>query len=166
MVKVWARIFVAFAAGTIFSFGLSLSGMLDPARVRGFLDIAGHFDPSLAFVLAGAVAVSSAGYLISRRLRQPLLDSNFHLPVKHDIDVALIAGAAIFGVGWGLSGLCPGPAIASLALGLVPSYVFAIMMFAGILIYDNWPPGKWVPGNWPKSRRLPSEASADADAGV
>jgi uncharacterized protein len=108
---------VALASGVIFGFGLSLSGMLDPARVRGFLDIAGQFDPSLAFVLAGAVAVSSAGYLISRRLRHPLLDSMFHLPVKQDIDLALVAGAAIFGVGRGMSGLCPGPAIASLALG-------------------------------------------------
>ena len=119
MLNVAARIFVALASGVIFGFGLSLSGMLDPARVRRFLDIAGQFDPSLAFVLAGAVAVSSAGYLISRRLRHPLLDSMFHLPLKQDIDLALVAGAAIFGVGW--SGLCQGPAIASL---LVPSCVF------------------------------------------
>jgi len=125
MLNVAARIFVALASGVIFGFGLSLSGMLDPARVRRFLDIAGQFDPSLAFVLAGAVAVSSAGYLISRRLRHPLLDSMFHLPLKQDIDLALVAGAAIFGVGWGMSGLCQGPAIASLALGLVPSCVFA-----------------------------------------
>lgn len=84
MLNVAARIFVAaLASGVIFGFGLSLTGMLDPARVRRFLDIAGQFDPSLAFVLAGAVAVSSAGYLISRRLRHPLLDSMFHLPVKH-----------------------------------------------------------------------------------
>ena len=78
MIDVVARAFVALLAGAIFGFGLSLSGMLDPARVRGFLDIAGHFDPSLAFVLAGAVAVSSAGCLISRRLRHPLFDSMFH----------------------------------------------------------------------------------------
>jgi uncharacterized protein len=87
MMNTLARIFVALAAGVIFGFGLSLSGMLDPARVRGFLDIAGNFDPSLAFVLAGAVTVCGAGTLISRRVRQPLLDSNFHLPVKQDVDV-------------------------------------------------------------------------------
>jgi hypothetical protein len=75
--------------------------------------------------------------------------------------VALIAGAAIFGVGWGISGLCPGPAIASLALGLVPSYVFAVTMLAGILIHDNWPPG-----NWAKSRRLPGKRGLDVDAGA
>lgn len=133
-----ARIFVALAAGVIFGFGLSLSGMLDPARVRGFLDVAGRFDPSLAFVLAGAVGVSGAGYLISRRLRRPLLDTTFHLPANKDIDVPLVAGAAIFGAGWGMSGLCPGPAIASLVLGLAPIYVFAATMFAGIVIHDSW----------------------------
>jgi len=159
MIDVFARIFVALLAGAIFGFGLSLSGMLDPARVRGFLDIAGHFDPSLAFVLAGAVAVSSAGCLISRRLRHPLLDSMFHLPVKQDIDLPLVAGAAIFGVGWGMSGLCPGPAIASLALGLVPSYVFAVAMLAGILVHDNWPPS-----NWAQRRRLAAKRTLDADA--
>ena len=156
MVHVLARIFVALTAGVIFGFGLSLSGMLDPARVRGFLDITGHFDPSLAFVLAGAVAVSSAGTLISRRLRHPLLDNAFHLPVKHNIDVALVAGAAIFGVGWGMSGICPGPAIASLALGLAPSYVFVAMLLAGILIHDGWA----------QRRALTTQQSLDADANV
>jgi hypothetical protein len=110
-------------------------------------------------VLAGAVAVSSAGCLISRRLRHPLLDSMFHLPVKQDIDLPLVAGAAIFGVGWGMSGLCPGPAIASLALGLVPSYVFAVAMLAGILVHDNWPPS-----NWAQRRRLAAKQTLDADA--
>jgi len=159
MIDVFARIFVALLAGAIFGFGLSLSGMLDPARVRGFLDIAGHFDPSLAFVLAGAVAVSSTGCLISRRLRHPLLDSMFHLPVKQKIDLPLVAGAAIFGVGWGMSGLCPGPAIASLALGLVPSYVFAATMLFGILVHDNWPPS-----NWAQRRRLAAKRTLDANA--
>jgi uncharacterized protein len=128
---------VALASGVIFGFSLSLSGMLDPARVRGFLDIAGQFDPSLAFVLAGAVAVSSAGYLISRRLH-PLLDSMFHLPVKQDIDLALVAGAAIFGVGWGMSG-------------------FAAMMLAAILIDDNC-----APSNWVQRRRLAANRNLDA----
>lgn len=141
-----ARIAVALAAGIIFGFGLSISGMLNPARVRGFLDIAGNFDPSLAFVLAGAVMISSIGTLISRRLRRPLFDSKFHLPVKQDIDVSLVAGAAIFGVGWGMSGLCPGPAIASLALGFLPSYVFAGTMLAGILLHDHWPQRLWLAG--------------------
>ena len=146
MRTVLARIAVALIAGMIFGFGLSLSGMLDPARVRGFLDVAGNFDPSLAFVLAGAVMVSTLGTLMSRRLRHPLLDSKFHLPAKHDIDVPLVAGAAIFGAGWGMSGLCPGPAIASLALGFLPSYVFAGTMLAGILLHDHWPQWLWRAG--------------------
>jgi uncharacterized membrane protein YedE/YeeE len=83
----------------------------------------------------------------------------FHLPVKQDIDLPLVAGAAIFGVGWGMSGLCPGPAIASLALGLVPSYVFAVAMLAGILVHDNWPPS-----NWAQRRRLAAKQTLDADA--
>jgi uncharacterized membrane protein YedE/YeeE len=156
MIKVLARFVVALAAGVIFGFGLSLSGLLDPARVRGFLDVAGNFDPTLAFVLAGAVAVSTAGYLISRRLRHPLLDNKFHLPEKQDIDLPLVAGAAIFGAGWGMSGLCPGPAIASLALGLLPSYVFAVTMLAGILIHDHWP----------QRRRWAAKQHVDADAGA
>jgi hypothetical protein len=115
-----ARILAALVAGAIFGFGLSLSGMLDPARVRGFLDIEGEFDPSLAFVLAGAVAVSSFGYLISRRLQRPAHDCTFHLPTRKDVDLRLVTGAAILGVGWGISGLCPGPAIASLARSFQP----------------------------------------------
>lgn len=154
MIKGSARIFVAFAAGVIFGFGLCLSGMLNPARVRGFLDIAGHFDPSLAFVLAGAVTVSRAGYLISRRLRRPLFDSMFNLPVKQDIDLPLIAGASIFGVGWDLNGLCSAPAIASLALGLVPSYVFIATLLAGLFIHDIWP----------QRRQLHAKRNLDADA--
>ncbi|MEJ0095503.1 MAG: YeeE/YedE family protein [Methylocella sp.] len=132
------KILVGLASGAIFGFGLSISGMLDPARVRGFLDVGGHFDPSLAFVLAGAVAVSAVGYLLSRRLPRPLLGGEFQIPSRKTIDRRLVLGAAIFGVGWGMSGLCPGPAIASLALGLVPTLVFSAMMLAGILIYDNW----------------------------
>jgi uncharacterized membrane protein YedE/YeeE len=143
MMNIFARLFVAFAAGVIFGFGLSLSGMLDPARVRGFLDITGNFDPSLAFVLAGAVTVAAIGTLISRHLRRPLFDSTFHLPMEQNIDVPLVAGAAIFGAGWGMSGLCPGPAIASLALGLPPSYVFVVTMLAGVLIHDHWPLSHW-----------------------
>ncbi|MCI0600719.1 MAG: YeeE/YedE family protein [Beijerinckiaceae bacterium] len=134
-----ARILVSLATGAIFGFGLALSGMLDPTRIRGFLDIFGQFDPSLAFVLAGAVMVSSAGYLMSRRLSHPLLDRSFYLPSKKNIDLPLVSGAVIFGVGWGMSGLCPGPAIASLTLGLVPPFVFAAAMLAGMLLHDHWP---------------------------
>jgi uncharacterized protein len=146
---------VGLAAGAIFGFGLSVSGMLDPARVRGFLDIGGHFDPSLAFVLAGAVAVSAIGYLVSRRLQNPLLGGEFQIPTRKTIDRPLVLGAAIFGVGWGMGGLCPGPAIASLALGLVPTFVFTAMMLAGIIIFDSW-----------KNAPRPEPSRQDADAQI
>ncbi len=156
-----ARNLAALLSGLLFGFGLCLSGMLDPARVRGFLDIAGRFDPSLAFVLTGALAVSCAGYQVSRRLRRPLLDNAFHFPKKNDIDLPLITGAAIFGIGWGMGGLCPGPAITSLALGFAPVYIFAAMMIAGILIHDKWAQSK---NDWAQRRQLPLERSLDADA--
>ncbi|WOJ90304.1 YeeE/YedE family protein [Methylocapsa polymorpha] len=152
--NVRAQSFAALGVGAIFGFGLSLSGMLDPARVRGFLDIAGHFDPSLGFVLAGAVAVSGLGYLISRRLPRPALDASFHLPKRKDIDRRLLIGAAIFGVGWGAAGLCPGPAIASLALGIAPIFLFTAMMLLGVAIHDHWPE------TWRQRARKDADAQA------
>ena len=127
----------AFCAGAIFGFGLTLSGMLDPARVRGFLDVAGNWDPSLAFVLGGAVSVSGAAYALSRRIRKPLLDSEFHVPRQTIIDGRLLIGAAVFGIGWGIGGLCPGPAIASLSLGRLPTVAFTAAMIIGILLHDK-----------------------------
>lgn len=132
------RLLSALLCGLIFGFGLALSGMLDPTRVRGFLDIGGAFDPSLAFVLFGAVVVSMLGILLARRLRHPAFDDGFHLPQKAGIDPPLILGAGIFGIGWGVGGFCPGPAIASLALGLVPAMVFTATMLIGMLIYDRF----------------------------
>lgn len=131
------QIVAALLAGVIFGFGLALSGMMDPTRVRGFLDIAGAFDPSLGFVLAGALAVSGLGYALSRRTPRPLLDAVYHLPARRDIDGRLVGGAAIFGIGWGMAGFCPGPAIASLSLGLPQTFVFTAMMLAGILLHDS-----------------------------
>ncbi|ACK50860.1 protein of unknown function DUF395 YeeE/YedE [Methylocella silvestris BL2] len=133
-----SQLLAALGCGALFGFGLALSGMIDPARVRGFLDIFGRFDPSLAFVLAGAVAISFVGVRLSHRLRHPLLDDSFHLPTGRTIDAKLIGGAALFGIGWGMAGLCPGPAIAALALGKGGVFVFALAMAAGILIHDRW----------------------------
>lgn len=133
-----ARVFLALAAGALFGFGLSLSGMVDPARVSGFLDVAsGHWDPSLMFVLGGAVMVAVPGVLLSRRLAKPVLAEDFSLPVKTRIDRPLITGSAIFGVGWGLAGFCPGPALSALALGLVPVVLFVSAMIAGMLVHDR-----------------------------
>lgn len=134
-----ARVIAGLAAGAIFGFGLSLSGMLDPARVRGFLDVAGDWNPSLAFVLGGAVAASAVGQALARRMRAPLFDSRFELPKTRPIDARLIGGSAIFGIGWGMAGLCPGPAVATLTLGLLPTAVFVIAMVAGMLLFRSLP---------------------------
>ncbi len=132
------RALVALVAGSIFGFGLSLSGMVDPARVIGFLDIAsGHWDPSLMFVLGGAVAVTMPGVLLQRRFSRPLLDRTFHVPAADRIDGRLLAGSAIFGVGWGLAGFCPGPAVAALSMGLAPVVLFVAAMVAGMMLHDR-----------------------------
>ncbi|GLQ78939.1 membrane protein [Mesorhizobium huakuii] len=128
----------ALAAGTLFGLGLALSGMLDPVRVQGFLDIFGAWDPSLAFVLGGAVAVAMAGMAWLRRMSRPLLADRFHLPMKSPIDARLVVGSAIFGLGWGLGGFCPGPAVASLSLGLTPTLVFVAFMLAGMVAHDRF----------------------------
>ncbi|MCA1494516.1 YeeE/YedE family protein [Sinorhizobium alkalisoli] len=131
------RIAAALVSGAIFGLGLSISGMLNPARVRGFLDITRDWDPTLAFVLAGAVIVSAAGMALVRRMPRPLLDDRFHLPETQVIDRRLIVGSAIFGVGWGLVGLCPGPALASLSLGLPATVLFVAAMLAGMVAHDR-----------------------------
>ncbi|WP_271204529.1 YeeE/YedE family protein [Methylopila jiangsuensis] len=124
-------------SGVTFGLGLALSGMLDPQRVRGFLDIFGDWDPSLAFVLGGAVAVASVGVQIARRMNRPAFDDDFHLPATRPIDGKLIAGAAMFGVGWGMAGLCPGPAVASISLGVPKTLVFLAAMLAGMAMHDR-----------------------------
>ncbi|WVT75056.1 YeeE/YedE family protein [Sinorhizobium chiapasense] len=131
------RLAATLVSGLVFGFGLSLSGMLDPARVRAFLDIAGNWNPSLAFVLGGAVSVSALGVLLTRRLKRPFFDETFHLPDNQLIDRRLIVGSAIFGIGWGLVGLCPGPALASLSLGLPATILFVAAMVAGMVIHDR-----------------------------
>jgi uncharacterized protein len=124
----------ALAAGTIFGAGLALSEMVNPVRVLGFLDVTGNWDPTLAFVMAGAVLVSAVGYILSRRLRAPLFGKSFFIPENRRLDSQLIGGAALFGIGWGLVGLCPGPALASLAYGLWQPWLFVTAMVAGMAI--------------------------------
>lgn len=122
-------------AGLLFGLGLAVSGMMNPVRVLGFLDVAGAWDPSLAFVLAGAVAVSTAGVLLARRCSAPLCAERFAWPTVRDIDAKLLTGSALFGIGWGLAGFCPGPAIASLPLGMGRSFLFVAAMLAGMALY-------------------------------
>jgi uncharacterized membrane protein YedE/YeeE len=135
---VLARAAAALVCGALFGFGLSLSGMIDPARVLGFLDIAnGRWDPSLMFVLGGAVPVAFIAVMIQRKLRRPVLDAEFHLPGRNDIDRRLVLGSILFGVGWGLAGFCPGPAISALATGATPVLLFVGTMIAGMILHDR-----------------------------
>jgi uncharacterized membrane protein YedE/YeeE len=137
------QLLVSLLAGTIFGFGLSLSGMINPARVLGFLDLAsGQWDPTLMFVLGGALLVAFPGVMLQRRLARPLLDQRFHLPTKTAIDGRLLLGAALFGAGWGLAGFCPGPAIAGLATGLPMVLLFVATMAAGMLLHDRFLAGE------------------------
>lgn len=128
---------VALIAGTIFGFGLSLSGMLNPVNVQGFLDIFGAWNPRLAFVLGGAVIVAFIGVQIAKRMQRPAFAENFHMPTNRPIDTPLIIGSALFGLGWGIGGFCPGPAIASLSLGLPQGILFVIAMVAGMTFHDR-----------------------------
>ena len=127
-------------AGLLFGAGLTLSQMVDPAKVQAFLDFAGiadgTWDPSLAFVMAGALAVTAIGYRLAFRRTAPLMAARFSLPTRHDIDGRLIAGAAIFGVGWGLAGYCPGPAVASLAFGNAEILAFVVAMLVGMGLFQ------------------------------
>lgn len=122
----------AFIAGTLFGLGLTVSRMVDPSKVLGFLDVAGNWDPSLALVMAGALLVMVPAYRIAGARRRPLAAETFQLSERRRIDNRLLVGAAIFGVGWGLVGLCPGPAISGLALGRTQVLVFVLAMLAGM----------------------------------
>lgn len=128
------RIIVSAIAGLLFGLGLIVSGMSDPAKVQNFLDPFGAWDPSLAFVMLGAIAVTFAGYRLAFRRGRPLLADTLSLPSKTDIDVRLLAGAGLFGIGWGLSGFCPGPAIVSLPLLATGTLVFVPAMLTGMLL--------------------------------
>lgn len=136
------RILTALAAGLLFGLGLAISGLLNPAKVKAFLDIAGAWDPSLIFVLGAGVIVAFIGYRLAFALDKPLLDEQLHLPTKSRIDPPLVVGSAIFGVGWGMAGFCPGPAIASLSLGLAPAAIFVVAMLIGMVTHDRFLAGK------------------------
>jgi uncharacterized membrane protein YedE/YeeE len=125
-------IIINIAAGLLFGVGLIISGMADPAKVLNFLDVTGTWDPSLAFVMGGAIAVALPGYWLVFRRSKPLLADRFSLPPETAVDPRLVAGAAIFGIGWGLAGFCPGPAIVALALGAVGTLAFVPAMLLGI----------------------------------
>lgn len=125
----------ALAVGFIFAIGLGLSGMTQPQKVIGFLDLFGNWDPSLIFVMAGAIAVHFVTYRLIRKRQSPLLSTDWHVPTKKEITPALIIGAFIFGVGWALGGYCPGPAITSLASFDKTPFVFVISMLVGMILF-------------------------------
>ena len=125
------RSIAALLAGLLFGLGLDLGGMTKPAVVLGFLDVAGAWNPQLLFVMAGAVAVTAAGYRLVLRRPNPLLTQDFRLPTARNIDTRLLGGAASFGIGWGLVGYCPGPALASLASASPAAIVFVLAMVLG-----------------------------------
>ena len=132
------RNLAALAAGLLFGLGLAISQMLNPAKVIGFLDITGNWDPSLIFVMVGAIAVAFIFFRIILKTPAPKFDRQFQIPTAASIDKNLILGAGLFGIGWGLVGLCPGPAISSLAYGRVESVIFLVAMFAGYYIERLW----------------------------
>ena len=128
-----AALFASFASGALFGCGLAISRMADPSVVLGFLDVTGQFDPTLLFVMAAAVAVAVIGFRFVLRQPSPLFADSFKLPTSSAVDGRLLAGAAIFGIGWGLAGFCPGPALVGAAAGIRDAWIFLPAMLAGSL---------------------------------
>jgi len=131
-------VLLQFVVGLIFGLGLLLSGMSNPAKVLAFLDLGGiatgRWDPSLAFVMAGAVAVTFAGFRWVLARPRPFLGDRFHLPTQRDLDLRIVAGPAIFGIGWGLAGFCPGPALTAVGFGSTSAFIFVVAMAAGMVL--------------------------------
>jgi uncharacterized membrane protein YedE/YeeE len=129
-------IFTSLLAGLVFGLGLIVSGMANPAKVIGFLNLAGPWDPSLAFVMAGAIAVGAVAFFVARRRSVSLLGAAMKLPTARDIDRRLVLGSLVFGVGWGLAGFCPGPALVALGMGEFKAMVFVAAMLVGMGAFE------------------------------
>ncbi|CAX22366.1 conserved membrane protein precursor of unknown function, DUF395, YeeE/YedE [Methylorubrum extorquens DM4] len=140
------KIISSFAIGLLFGLGLLVSQMANPAKVLAFLDIVGDWDPSLAFVMAGAVVISALGYVLARRRGTPVLATKLEIPTRRELDPRLILGAAIFGIGWGLVGLCPGPALTILTVVPGQAGLFVVAMLAGMVLF------RLVPADWPQAQ--------------
>lgn len=141
------RKLIVLLSGLLFGFGLSLSQMIDRDRVLGFLDVSGNWDSTLLFVLGGAVGVTVIAFRLVLRLPQPILGEKFYLPTSNKIDLPLILGAAIFGIGWGIAGYCPGPGITALILGIANPALFMMAFIIGSLVYQ------WYTNHFDKSDR-------------
>lgn len=129
-------IFTSFLAGLVFGLGLVLSGMANPAKVLGFLDLAGSWDPSLALVMLGAITVGLVAFAIAKRRKMSFLGLPINLPTSRDIDRRLLGGGLLFGIGWGIAGFCPGPALANLGMGEVKAVVFVAAMLVGMALFE------------------------------
>ena len=129
-------IFTSLLAGLVFGLGLIVSGMANPAKVIGFLNLAGPWDPSLAFVMAGAIAVGAVAFFVARRRSVSLLGAAMKLPTARDIDRRLVLGSLVFGVGWGLAGFCPGPGLVALGMGEFKAMVFVAAMLVGMGAFE------------------------------
>ncbi|MDQ7956204.1 MAG: hypothetical protein RET84_09870 [Pseudomonadota bacterium] len=128
----------ALLAGLVFGAGLLLSGMADPGKVLGFLDLAGSWDPSLAFVMAGAIAVAAPGFAWVRLRHAAWGGAELQIPGSRAVDWRLMAGSIVFGIGWGLAGFCPGPAVVAVGMGVGPAVVFVVAMLAGMAAFAWW----------------------------
>ena len=126
--------FFVLVSGLLFGAGLTISGMVNPAKILNFLDLSGQFDATLIFVMGAGLIVATFGFQLIFKRSKPFFDTNFHLPTSDVIDIKLIGGAALFGMGWGLSGFCPGPALASLVFGYQQSFIFVAAMIVGTLL--------------------------------
>ena len=128
------RNFITLITGLIFGIGLIMSGMTNPAKVQNFLDFFGNWDPSLALVMGGAIFITMPGFWLVQKRKSPFFEKLFHFPTKSDLDFRLLLGAAIFGIGWGLGGFCPGPAITSILTGSKGTFLFVITMLLGMVL--------------------------------
>ena len=140
--EIISRIIAPLLCGLIFGAGLLVSGMVQPTKVLAFLDIFGVWDPSLAVVMAAALAVATPGFMLARQRARPVLAAQYFWPDKSDIDAPLVLGAGMFGIGWGLVGLCPGPALESLATLSPGVVVFVVAMASGMILHDTWQPSR------------------------
>ena len=147
------RILAALGCGFVFGLGLAISGMMNPAKVIGFLDVAGNWDPTLAFVMGGALLVTVPAYRLILGRGNPALASGFSLPTRTGLDTPLILGSALFGVGWSLVGFCPGPAVAAVVTGLPAVLGFVAAMLAGMALHG------WISGERPVRKGSPDAAS-------
>jgi uncharacterized protein len=151
------RTLAALACGLVFGLGLAISGMMNPAKVIGFLDVAGDWDPTLAFVMGGALLIAIPAYRVILKQRRPFLSGGFSLPVEEKLDAPLMWGSSLFGVGWGLVGFCPGPAVAAIVTGLPAVLGFVAAMIAGMALYA------WLSGE--RIERKSSSGDTAPDSG-